>query len=49
MEELVTCECCFWNDGNLDTCDVCGKYYCEDCGVQGDSICGKCKEKQIID
>ncbi len=43
MEELVTCELCFFVDGDLLMCDKCGRYFCEECGSYGECICSGCK------
>lgn len=46
MEELVTCELCFWDDVDPEVqCEKCGRYFCEDCGSYGECICNDCKEK----
>lgn len=47
MEELATCELCFWNNVDLDVqCEKCGRYFCEDCGSYGECVCNGCKEKR---
>ncbi len=42
--ELVTCELCFWSDGDLDVqCEKCGRYFCEECGSYGECVCNDCR------
>lgn len=44
-EELEYCDYCNYAMEWLDTCEWCGKKYCEYCGVQGEHICNNCKEE----
>lgn len=44
LEELVTCELCFFVEGDLLECDKCGRYFCEDCGSYGECLCDGCKQ-----
>lgn len=47
MEELTTCELCFWNECDAYIqCEKCGRYFCEECGSYGECICNDCKDSK---
>jgi hypothetical protein len=46
MEEMYTCELCFWDDVDPDAqCEKCGRYFCEGCGSYGECLCKDCQSK----
>lgn len=46
MEEMYTCELCFWGDADPEVqCEKCGRYFCEDCGSYGECLCKNCKSE----
>lgn len=46
MDENMFCGYCGYEMEWLDTCECCGKHYCEYCGVQGNHICNNCKDDE---
>ena len=44
LGEFVYCDKCNSVSVGLDTCEFCGKTYCDNCGVQGKSCCYECEE-----
>lgn len=44
-EELMYCDICGYQMEYLDTCDWCGRTYCEYCGIQGISCCNECNDE----